>query len=226
VGPDDVVVEIGAGDGALTRELASRARRLIAVEIDVRLASRLWRRFAEVESVSIVQGDALRVDWPDEPFRVLGNVPFGITTALSRRLFDEPTGMLARADLIVQREVAVKRTLVPPRNRLTLSWGPWWTFRRGRTLPRRVFHPQPNVDAALLTVARRTPPLLPPDCRSRYAGLVEQAFSRAGEPLPRSLRAVDSARAVRRELARLGLPSSARPLDLTTEQWVALFRAL
>src|SRR4051794_16654185 len=78
----DLVVEFGAGTGMLTRSLSERACRVLAVEYDSLLADRLKRDFAADERVEIVAADALSLPLPKEPFRVVANVPFHITTAI------------------------------------------------------------------------------------------------------------------------------------------------
>src|SRR5258708_6972042 len=146
--PTDLVVEIGAGRGAITTALASSVRKVIAVEIDPRLAHGLRNKFARSEVVQVVEADILSVSLPPRAFRVIGNVPFAITTPLFRQLFDDPSSPLERADLIVQKEVARKRTANPPRNLLTLTWVPWWSFETAAFVPARLFHPNPGASAA------------------------------------------------------------------------------
>jgi 23S rRNA (adenine-N6)-dimethyltransferase len=97
----DLVVEFGAGYGRLTEQLATRAGRVIAVEIDARLAARLAGRFQERPNVTVLRADALTVPLPRSPFKVVSNPPFHITAALLHRLLDDPRVPLRRADLIV-----------------------------------------------------------------------------------------------------------------------------
>jgi 23S rRNA (adenine-N6)-dimethyltransferase len=91
VGKDDLVVELGAGGGMLTRQLARVARQVIAVECDPYWAMHLRERFSNDENVRVVQGDALTVTLPKEPFAVVANIPFNITTPILHRLLDDPT---------------------------------------------------------------------------------------------------------------------------------------
>jgi 23S rRNA (adenine-N6)-dimethyltransferase len=170
----DLVVEFGAGRGAFTFALARRGLRVIALEKDPHWAAHLRRevRRRGVHNVTVVCGDALAFRLPSRPFRVVGSIPFARTTAILRRLLDDPRGGLVRADLVVQWEVARKRAVTPPTSMLSTTWVPWWSFRAGRRIPAAAFRPVPAVDAAVLEVTRRTPPLLPDGLALPYAAFV------------------------------------------------------
>lgn len=170
--PADLVVEIGAGLGALTHALARRRLETLAFEIDPVRVRRLRARLAHAPSVRVVEADFLRARLPTRPFRVIGSLPFGRTTDMLHRLLDDPALPLLRADVIVQWEVAAKRAAVPPTTLLGAAWAPWWEFRLGRRIAAAEFVPVPRVDAALLTIVRRQPPLLPPDLARAFAGFV------------------------------------------------------
>lgn len=171
---DDLVVEFGAGSGLLTSELAKRAKRVIAVELDPALVAGLQRRFAAREGVTVVEGDALRVALPRQPFRVVANVPFNASTAILRRLL-APALPLERADLVLQWEVARKRA-GRPRTALGAAWAPWWCFRLGRRIPPDAFRPRPAVAASVLVATRRPAPLLPPESFEEYCAFVHALY--------------------------------------------------
>jgi len=170
----DLVVEIGAGRGACTFALARRGVRVIALEKDPHWADLLRREVVRLgaEGISVVCCDVLRYRMPRRPFRALGSLPFGITTAILRHLLDDPGSGLQRADLVVQWEVARKRAAMPPTTMLSTTWVPWWTFGVGRRISAGAFRPVPAVDAAVLRVTRRTPPLLPAHMAPAYADFV------------------------------------------------------
>ncbi len=170
----ELVVEIGAGRGACTFALARRGVRVIALEKDPHWAEELRRevRRRGAENVSIVCCDVRGHRMPRRPFRALGSLPFGATTAILRHLLDDPDSGLRRADLVVQFEVARKRAAVPPTTALSTAWAPWWSFEIGRRISARAFRPVPSVDAALLRVTRRVPPLLPQRLADDYADFV------------------------------------------------------
>ncbi len=176
-GDGDLVLDIGAGNGLISTALARRGARVQAIERDPGLADRLRARFTTWPSVSVVEGDVLAMPLPAEPFRVVANIPFGITTQILRRLLDEEA--LARADLIVQAEVARKRGTRGRGTLLNASWEPWFEFGTGARIPASAFRPRPRVDAAILIITRRDPPLLDPASRPGYTEFVTAAFEGA-----------------------------------------------
>jgi 23S rRNA (adenine-N6)-dimethyltransferase len=210
---DELVVEIGAGDGRLTTELSRCARRVIAIELDRTLAQRLRDRF------EVIEGDVLRVPLPREPFRAVGNIPFHRTTAILRRLLDDPVLPLTRADLIVQWEVACKRAAVIPSTQLSAEWGPWWELMLVRRLDASAFMPRPDVDAALVRIVKRQRELVPAAELRDYRNFVHSAFA-AG------LRSTVPPLVLKRSAAALGFSRAARPRDLDVHQWAGLYAAV
>jgi 23S rRNA (adenine-N6)-dimethyltransferase len=169
----DLVVEIGAGNGVITRELSSRARDVIAVELDERDARRLRSRFPQAR---VVQADACAFRWPEEPFRVVANLPFAHTTEILRHLLDDPHTPVQRADVIVGWGFAVKRCSVYPASLLTTGWAPWFELTITRRISASGFRPQPSTDAAVVTITRRAEPLLPIDRWRSYRSFLGRAF--------------------------------------------------
>jgi 23S rRNA (adenine-N6)-dimethyltransferase len=210
VGLHDLVLDLGAGSGRLTAELARCARRVLAVELDPLLAERLRGRWARVE---VVMADAASVALPSEPFRVVANLPFDRTTAILRHLLDDPRVPLVRADLIVEWGVALKRSLPWPSTVNDVLWGAWYSSALHRRLPRSDFEPPPLVDAGLLVLERRVRPLVPEDLWQAYRAFVAGGFRRG-------LRSVAPAGALR----RLGCGGAA-PRELDAHRWAALFAA-
>lgn len=160
----ELVVDLGAGTGALTRPLLDAGVEVWAVERDPVWSRRLRR---SVESWGahgnsrVIEADLRRLRLPRTPFRIVANPPFGLTTEILTRLLDTPDRGPDRIDLIVQREVAVKHSRLPPASLRTAAWAPWWEFHLGTTIDRGAFRPRPRVDAAVLTIVRRDSPVLP-----------------------------------------------------------------
>ena len=217
IGSADLVVEVGAGTGRLTRELARAGGLVLAIELDADLARDLLRSASGWPNVYVHQGDALGVALPRSPFRVVGNIPFGITTGLLRRMVDTPHA--ERLDLITQLEPARKRTIAKG-SVLSVVWSTTWRFEVRRRIPRRVFHPSPSVDAAWLVGSRRDEPLIDPTDHMRFERFVRRGFEAPDLPIVRAL-------GVRPAMIRgLDIDTRARAIDLTVDEWVSVFRQL
>ena len=159
--PGELVVDVGAGTGALTVPLARTGVEVWAVEADPVWAQRLAATVAADDRVRVIRADLRALRLPRRPFRVVANPPFGLTTALLALLLDDPARGPARADLVLQREVARKHAATPPRALHTAAWAPWWEFDLGTAIDREAFRPRPSVDAQVLSIRRRSQPILP-----------------------------------------------------------------
>jgi 23S rRNA (adenine-N6)-dimethyltransferase len=147
VRPGQLVLDIGAGRGALTAHLVAAGAQVIAVEPHPGRARWLRERFAGAR-VTVVESDVLGLRLPHRPFRVVASPPYAISSALLRHLL-APRSRLVAADLVLQR--AVVRRYTDGRDVPAARW----EVRAGRSLPRRAFRPPPRVDSAVLVVRRR-----------------------------------------------------------------------
>ena len=143
----ELVLDLGAGTGALTRPLAAAGARVVAVELHPRRADRL-RRF-ETEDVRVVEADLLEVPLPHRPYRVVANPPFALGGPLLRRLVAAGSRLVA-ADLVLERAVVAYYTTGRRRR-----WERTWAATRGPNLPRRALTPPPGVDVGVLRLRRR-----------------------------------------------------------------------
>ena len=151
VRPGELVLDIGAGQGALTAELVERGARVVAVELHPARVRQLCRRFAGLP-VTVVHADAVGMRLPRRPFRVVASPPYAISSPLLRLLL-APSSRLTAADLVLQR--AVVRRYTGGQAAGSGRWRRQWRVQAGRTLPRRAFRPSPQVDSAVLVVRRR-----------------------------------------------------------------------
>jgi 23S rRNA (adenine-N6)-dimethyltransferase len=215
------ILEIGAGDGALTRVIATLGRPFTAVDIDEHRVRRLRRA---LPGVRVEHADALR--YPIAAPVVVGNIPFHLTTPILRRLLAE--SRWRHAIVLTQWEVARKRAGVGGHTLMTAQSAPWFEFRLHDRVPSWAFAPRPSVDGGLLTIERRGSPLLPEHDRRAYEAWVRAVFTGAGGTMTGILRRTTSleAGAVRRAMARAGVAAHALPRDLTAPQWAALWREL
>jgi 23S rRNA (adenine-N6)-dimethyltransferase len=218
--PDRPLLELGAGDGALTEVLAALGRPLTAVEIDLRRVDRLRRRFEG--RVDIVHGDLLDAQLSGSD--IVSNVPFGITTPLLRRLLRD--NAWHDALVLVQWEVARKRAGVGGTTMMTAQWWPWFEFDLVRRVPAAAFRPQPSVDGGLLHIRRREIPLIAVRDQRDYQRLVADVFSGRGRGVRDVVRRRSGASVASRWSHRHGISAAALPKDLTAVDWVGLFEAI
>jgi 16S rRNA (adenine1518-N6/adenine1519-N6)-dimethyltransferase len=224
VRPDDVVLEVGGGEGALTERLAPLAAHVYVVELDERLRTPLEALAAEHANLDLVWGDAMRVDLSaldPAPTRVVSNLPYSIATPLILRTIDELPGVRSWT-LLVQREIADRLRAGPgtrvygsPSVLVQLSC----EVELRRAVDRAVFRPRPRVDSALLRLTRRGPPAPP-----ALAALVRDAFAHRRKALAGSLALArgSSREVVRSALRGMGLPEDARAETLAPEDFVRL----
>jgi 16S rRNA (adenine1518-N6/adenine1519-N6)-dimethyltransferase len=234
--PGDVVLEIGPGQGTLTRALLGRGMRVIAIEKDRRLAEQLRIGDFGSRSAQIVQGDALRLDWhtliPQHSIRnpqwkVVGNIPYHITTPLIDKALTAP--LPERVVFLVQEEVA-DRIVAPPGSKTygALSVGVQVVARAEKlfTVKPGSFRPPPRVHSALVRLRPVREPLVDQKEIPRMRQFVTACFGLRRKQLRNVLRSVTgrSAAVVAAGLATLGLDPQARPETLPPEDFVRLLR--
>lgn len=149
--PGDLVVDVGAGRGALTRPLVESGARVLAVEMHPGRARDLRAAFAH-ERVVVIEADAADLRLPGRPFHVVANPPFAITTALVRRLVSRGSRMQS-ATLVVPRYAAERWS--SGRHHGAGRWAATFSVRLERTLPRAAFVPRSPGAVALLRIDRR-----------------------------------------------------------------------
>jgi 23S rRNA (adenine-N6)-dimethyltransferase len=221
--PGALVVEPGAGSGAITAALAAAGHRVIAVERDPVLGSRLRKRFGGNPSVSVRLGDALAFEMPREPYPVVSNVPYAITAALMRTLL-QAARPPDTATLILQREAVQKFVGWPRETLFSLLHKPAFAFESVANVPRGAFVPPPRVESSVLRIVRRDRPLLAGASAWRYRSFVESAFGHGSGAFGATLRPSMTARQVRRIAHGMGVAPDARISQLTFEQWLVIFR--
>lgn len=229
--PDDTVLEIGPGRGALTALLAGRCARLVLVEVDRDLAAGLRARFAATPGVELIEGDVLRIDLGaalggGRPATVIANLPYNISTPVLMRLLGTPE-LFARLVLMLQREVAERLCAAPGSKTyggLSVVVQAIAETRVALRVPASAFAPVPKVESAVVVITPRRPVPLDAARRRALRAVVRTAFARRRKQLVNVIAPLSAD--PRGVLTALALDPTARPETLTPAQFVALADAL
>ncbi|MDT8306905.1 MAG: 16S rRNA (adenine(1518)-N(6)/adenine(1519)-N(6))-dimethyltransferase RsmA [Anaerolineae bacterium] len=231
VGPDDPVLEIGAGAGTLTHHLARAAGRVLAVELDDRLIPLLQAEMARYEHVTVVHGDILHLEldlwFGDGAYKVVANVPYYITGAILRHLLSG-RGKPSLVVMTVQKEVAQRVTARPGEmSLLAVSVQFYGEPRYVGEIKAGAFWPRPEVDSAILRIDLFDEPRLPLAEEERFFRLVKTSFAQKRKQLQKNLRSLGLPRArINAALASAGIDGRRRAETLSLDEWLALYREL
>jgi 16S rRNA (adenine1518-N6/adenine1519-N6)-dimethyltransferase len=231
LGPEDRVLEIGAGDATLTAPLAAACGRLVALETDRRRVPALRARFPEGGNVEIIEADVLQFDLgtlaPLAPLKCVANLPYNIATAVLDHLL-ERRGMFSLLVLMFQKEVA-RRLVAAPGDPAYGSLSLATQYRAEAellfTVPPRAFVPPPKVESAVVRLVPRPAPLLPPDQERMFEELIRAGFTQRRKLLLNSVagsgRPIDRA-ALGAALQEIGLTERARAEEIPLEGFLRL----
>ena len=225
--PGDTFLEIGPGEGALTFPLASRVARVVAVELDARLAARLRERAPG--NVTVVDGDALKVDLGSlvpRGSRLAGNLPYYVSSPLMRR-FLELRGHVADLHVMLQEEVA-RRIASPPGPKdygiLSVLFALWADVEVVAHFPPGAFSPPPRVESAVLRARFLPAPRADPGNPEAFERLLQRAFARRRRTLENNLQ--DSYPNLKENLRLLNIAGSRRAETLSVVEFARLSAAL
>jgi 16S rRNA (adenine1518-N6/adenine1519-N6)-dimethyltransferase len=235
VGPDDVVLEVGPGLGSLTLALLEVGARVVAIEIDERLATRLPVTVAEhapeaLDRLHVVAADALRVTGVPgpPPTTLVANLPYNVSVPVLLHLLTLLPS-LERGLVMVQAEVADRLAAGPGSKvygipSVKAAW--FADVRRAGTVGRHVFWPEPNVDSGLVSWVRRDPPATTAT-RQQVFAVVDAAFAQRRKGLRGALRGLaGSTEAAEKALSVAGIAPLERGESLTVADFTRIAEAL
>jgi 16S rRNA (adenine1518-N6/adenine1519-N6)-dimethyltransferase len=225
----DTIVEIGAGLGFLTEELARKAGKVIALEIDPRLLDVLRRRFTGNPGVEIVDADVLRYDFSavsrGRRIKVVGNVPYRISTPILFRLLDFRRWIQCMI-LMFQKELA-ERIAAPPGTKdygiPSVLAARYASVFRELTVPPACFYPRPSVDSSVLRVVMKDDPGMLPGEDLLFTRVVRAAFATRRKTLRNNLRAAGfPEETLDRVFQETGIDAGRRAETLSVEEFARL----
>jgi 16S rRNA (adenine1518-N6/adenine1519-N6)-dimethyltransferase len=234
VQPDQVWLEIGAGHGEMTRELARHARRVMAIELDAPLVAALERLAGEQPNIEVHSGDILALDLKQlvlcpgaQRVRVYGSLPYYITSPILRRLFEHASA-IESIYVVIQFEVAERLAAKPGRREFgflsvlaQFYAQPEIVFR----IPPGAFRPRPKVSSALVRLAIRRERAEVGD-EEKFIVFVGKCFEQKRKTLLNNLKLVTAAEKAAEAIRATGLQPGVRAEELTVDEFAALSKAV
>ncbi len=223
---DDTVVEVGAGAGALTYELATVAKKVISYEIDKNLKSVLEEKLKVFDNVELIFADALKESEEEISrraggvFKLVANLPYYITTPLIFKFLEMPVKSIT---VLVQKEVAERMCAKAGDDAygvLSVGIALFGTARITRIVKRQMFYPVPDVDSALVNITFDSK--LTTEQRKAVREVVKTAFAMRRKTLYNNLRAIYGGETSANALERAKIDASARAETLTLDDYVKL----
>ncbi len=225
--PNATVLEIGAGTGMLTTQLAQVAERVVAFETDERLAPTLNQQLAPYDNVEVRWGDFLKAEINMDDYYVVANLPYYITSAIVRKLLESPSPP-CRLVMTVQKEVAERMLATPGQmSILSVSVQFYGKPRLVMKLNPAVFWPRPDVESAVVRIDVYDTPLVDVHDPQAFFRLVRAGFSQKRKQLKNALAGGLGIKATqaRALLEAANIASERRAETLELEEWAALSRA-
>jgi len=236
VSEKDTVIEVGSGTGVLTRQIATRAKKVIAVEKDERLASFLRKDLEEFSNVEVVNEDILIYEVREKEYKVVANIPYYITSPIIRKFLEEdrPPSLLV---LTLQKEIAERIKEVPPKmSLLAVSVQFYARVRTLFSIPPGKFYPSPDVTSSVV----RIEPVMDEETsdkrfRKRFFRVAKAGFAHPRKQLKNNLLLLDKGRekeiesnkeAVEKRIEEAGINPQRRAETLTIEEWKNLTRKI
>ncbi|WP_334074489.1 MULTISPECIES: 23S ribosomal RNA methyltransferase Erm [Paenibacillus] len=224
--PGDTVIDIGAGGGAITFSLAKKAGTVIAIENDPVSIQKLRSKMNEENNIKIKQIDVLRFELPRNPFCVVANIPFSITTPLFEKFLGDPSLQLQRAVFVIEKGAAKRFTAVPVTNPVILAWRMWYDIRLVRTVAPSNFSPPPSVDSAVVTVIRKKNSMVPQNLRGKFTAFASHGLRYPGLPFYEVMGRVFTPPQIAKLVKELRIDRNQPICSLNEEQWGRVFIAM
>lgn len=227
VDSDDKVIEIGPGHGIMTRFIAERAKELIAIELDKRLFSNLQKAFVAYSNITLINKDVMEYDFGQhEPFKVIANIPYYITTPIIFKLIEEKNDLQSMT-LTIQKEVAERIVAKPGSKRygvLSLMVQFYGRTDILFTIPAGAFKPRPKVDSAVITIERRIEPPVQVNDQGIFRKVIKTSFAGRRKMISNTLKSFcPDIKAIMNEI---NIDPSRRPETLSMEEFARLSNAI
>jgi 16S rRNA (adenine1518-N6/adenine1519-N6)-dimethyltransferase len=232
ISPDenDMVIEIGAGKGALTEQLSEKAGKVIAIEKDTTLTPHLKKM--KKKNLDIMEKDVLKVDFlgiAKGKIKLVGNLPYSLSSRILFKVLAEKAN-IAECHFLLQKEVAERicahagsKKFAP----LSLFFQNHFLCRSQFTIAPGSFSPPPKVDSTFISLYRRKQPQYPLESEPHFQDFVNTAFQQRRKKIKNNLKLFDLPHSeIEKALSKCGIDSNLRPEQITLSEYVHLFHQL
>lgn len=217
----DTVIDIGAGKGVVTNQLAVFCKEVIAVEIDNTLFKTLVD-CAQKSNVTCINNDILKVNLPRVAYKVFSNIPFNYTSRIMEKLYFQGNSPIS-AYVIMQEEASNLYLGYPRETQKSLLLKPFFEISAYHNFKKTDFTPKPNVDAVMLYIRKLQQSYIKEECKQEYFDFVVYGTTQYKTTLKKSLSKIFTHEQFKRLSQTIRFSIEAKPLDLSFKQWVALF---
>jgi 16S rRNA (adenine1518-N6/adenine1519-N6)-dimethyltransferase len=229
--PDDIIIEIGAGRGALTFPLLKKRARVIAIEKDSTLIPHLKRRSSS--NLTVLERDVLQVNFEDlvqkKQTKLVGNLPYSISSPLLSMVM-ENRDLFSVCTFLLQKEFALRLSAQPGTKKyapLSILFQNIFSIQLHFLVSPFSFSPAPRVESALLSLMRRPHPQFSISDQERFQKFLKGAFRSRRKKLLNNLKNIPiSVSAIKKSLQTCGIEEAKRPEEVSLSQFVALFNVL
>ncbi|GIN63665.1 hypothetical protein J27TS8_36580 [Robertmurraya siralis] len=226
VSNNDIVLELGAGKGALTTILSQRARKVLAVEYDAKFVDILNRKTAQSSNTIIIHRDIMKIQLPKEKFVVVSNIPYAITTPIMKMLLDNPSSGFQSGVIVMEKGAARRFTSKFIKNSYVLVWKMWFDLRYIKEISRNNFSPPPRVDSAMVMITRKKEELMPKKEYRNFLRLAEYALRQPQAPFEIALSGVFTPPQMKYLRKNLKINNEKAIGTLDEKQWSIIFKTM
>ncbi|MBT4120109.1 MAG: ribosomal RNA small subunit methyltransferase A [Candidatus Peribacter sp.] len=216
---EDRIVEIGPGIGVLTKELLERAGHVTAIELDERMIPLLHEYVRANTKLEVINENALKVPMPSEPYKMVANIPYHITSPLLQHVFLESETFPTSMTLLIQKEVADRICDTKNASMLTVIVALFGKASKVINVPPSAFLPPPKVDSAVIHIDCYKEPLADKATIEQILKLTKIGFSQKRKMLRNSFGTFPEGLEL---LSAAGIDETRRPQTLSVDEWIAL----
>ncbi|WP_212963437.1 23S ribosomal RNA methyltransferase Erm [Siminovitchia fordii] len=224
ISENDLVLELGAGKGAITNVLSNRARKVLAVEYDQKFIKKLKQ--LEMKNTVIIEQDILKISLPREHFVVVSNIPYAITTPIMKMLLNNPSSGFLNGVIVVEKGAAKRFTSNFVKDPYIIAWKMWFDIQYIKGISRKNFSPPPRVDSAMITINRKAKPIVPISDYLIFWGLAEHVLKDPQLSIDLALKGIFTPPQIKHLKRNLRINNEVSVATLSEQQWGLIFETM